>query len=190
MVKKILLLTALVGTIALAGGCNGTTARRAGQVVSLEEAEYTAAFEASLDAMRENFAIEKQDRQSGKIIGRPVIYSSEKGGDRLSTKLTGARQELRRKAELNLSQRPGGCAVEVRVDIERRDTRDYEIHEGILANEDLRMRTPAERRDTVGIDQREVWTYIGRDREAEELIIRGIRERLGLLEPSVPGPSQ
>ena len=183
MITRILL-TVLVATILLAGGCNGTTARRAGQVVSLDQAEYAGAFRASLDAMRENFVIESQDLQSGRIIGRPVVYSSEKGGDRLPTRLTGARQELRRKASLNLSKRSEGIAVEVRVDIERRDTRDYQIHEGILATEDLRMRTPAERRDTAGIEQREVWTHIGRDRAAEELIIRGIRERLGLTDPT------
>jgi len=189
MAKRVLL-TALLGTILLADGCKGTTARRSGQLVTLEQAEYTAAFQASLDAMLENFPIEKQDLQTGQIVSRAVVYSSDEPNERLSTGLSGARQELRRKAELNLSKRPDGCAVEVRVDIERRDTQDYQVYEGILATEDLRMRTPAERRDIAGPDQREVWTFLRRDRAAEELIIRAIRERLGLLEPSSSGPTQ
>jgi len=64
------------------------------------------------------------------------------------------------------------------VDIERRDTQDYQMYEGMLAVEDLRMRTPAERRDTAGPDRGEGWTFIRRDLQTEELIIRGLREHL------------
>ncbi|MCK4851393.1 MAG: hypothetical protein KAT11_08580, partial [Phycisphaerae bacterium] len=97
---------------------------------------------------------------------------------RISTGLTGAKAELRRRAWLRLSQGPEAVAAEVRVDIERRDTQDYQMYEGILAAEDLRMRTPAERRDTAGPDRREVWTFIRRDLQTEELIIRALRGHL------------
>ena len=184
--NRIFLLTALLGMILLAVGCGETVAHQQGQTITLEKVEYAAAFQSALDAVRQSFPIEKQDLQSGQIISRPVVYSSNEPSERLSTGLSGARQELRSKAQLNLSKRPDGCAVEVRVDVERRDTRDYQVYEGILAAEDLRMRTPAERRDLAGPDQGEVWTFVRRDRAAEELIISAIRERLGLLEPSSP----
>ena len=184
--NRIVLLPALLATTLLAVGCAETVTRRPGQVITLEKVEYAAAFQAGLDAMRQSFTIERQDLQSGQIISRPVAYSADEPSERLSTGLSGARQELRSKAELNLSKRPDGCVVQVRVDIERRDTQDYQVYEGILAAEDLRMRTPAERRDLAGPEQGEVWTFVRRDRAAEELIISAIKERLGLLEPSSP----
>ncbi len=181
--KRIALLMGLMGVVlSSAGGCAETALPRSGHLVYLEPVEYATAFEAGLDAMRESFAIEKQDFQSGQIVGRSVVYPSDKLNDRFFTRLTGARQELRRKASLHLSKRTTGCAVEVRVDVERRDTQDYQIYEGILATENLRMRTPAERRDMAGADQREVWTFVRQDQAIEKLIIRGIRERLGLLD--------
>ncbi len=161
-----------------AAGCAQTAAGPRGQVIQLGAVEYAAAFEAGLGAMREQFAIEKQDEQGGEIIGRPTVYSSDEPSGRISTGLTGAKVQLRRKAWLRLSRGPQALAAEVRVDIERRDTQDYQMYEGILAAEDLRMRTPAERRDTAGPDRREVWTFIRRDLQTEEILIRGLRERL------------
>ena len=161
-----------------AAGCAQTPAGPRGQVIQLGAVEYAAAFEAGLAAMREQFAIEKQDEQGGEIIGRPTVYSSDEPSGRISTGLTGAKVQLRRKAWLRLSRGPEAVAAEVRVDIERRDTQDYQMYEGILAAEDLRMRTPAERRDTAGPDRREVWTFIRRDLQTEEILIRGLRERL------------
>lgn len=184
--KKTFLIPVLLSVILLAVGCAESVARRPGQFVTLERAGYAPAFQAALDATRETFPIAQQDPQTGQIISRPVVYSTDESTERLSTGLSGTREELRRKAFINLSERPDGVAVEVRVDVERRDTQDYQVYEGILATEDLRMRTPAERRDTAGIDQREVWTFIRRDRTAEELIIRRLRERLASLEPSSP----
>ncbi len=179
MNKKILLSGLAFATCLIVGsGCANTVARPKGQVVGLSEVEYSAAFEAGLAAMREQFAIEGQDEQSGEIIGQPTVYSGEEPSERISTSLRGAKVQLRRRAWLHLSRGPEGVAAEVRVDIERRDTQDYQMYEGILAAEDLRMRTPAERRDTAGPDRREVWTFIRRDRQTEELIIRALREHL------------
>ena len=188
--NRIFLLTALLGATLLAVGCGETVAHQPGQTITLEKVEYAAAFQSALDAVRQSFPIEKSDLQSGQIISRPVVYSSDESAERLSTGLSGARLELRRKAELNLSKRPDGCVVQVRVDIERRDTQDYQVSEGLLAAEDLRMRTPAERRDLAGPDQGEVWTFVRRDRAAEDLIISAIKERLGLLEPTGSQQSQ
>ena len=178
IMAKQVLPTALLCIILLAG-CNGTTAQRPGQMVVLEQVQYAAAFEAGLAAMRENFTIEKQDRQGGEIISQPIVYTDGEASERLSSGLSGRQEEFRKTAVVKLSERAQGCAIEVRVDIERKDTQDYQIYEGIAAAEDLRKRTPAERRDTAGIEQREVWTFIRRDLAAEELIIRNMRERLG-----------
>ena len=179
MNKKILLSAlALATCLTLGSGCAEIIARPAGQVAQLGEIEYPKAFQAGLDTMREHFAIEKQDPHSGEIYARPTLYTSDEPSERISTGLSGAKVQLRRTAWLRLDKRPEGLAAEVRVAIERRDTQDYQVYEGILAAEDLRMRTPAERRDTVGPEQRDVWTFIRRDRDTEELIIRGLRERL------------
>ena len=188
MIKNILLVSLAGAAVILAGGCNGTAAPQAGQVVQLQDVKYAAAFEAALDTMREHFAIEKADRQSGEILARPSLYTGDEPSERLSTGLSKAKPEMRRMASLQLASRPEGLAVEVLVNIERRDTQDYQVYEGILANEDLRMRTPAERRDTAGPDQRDVWTFVRRDRQMEELLLRRMHERLGLLSPSHSGP--
>jgi len=161
-----------------AGGCAETTAWPRGQVVELEDVQYEAAFAAGVAAMRDQFPIARQDVQSGEIVGRPTAYSGDAPSGKICTGLTRTKIQLRRSAWLRLSPAPNGVTAEVRVNIERRDTQDYEAYEEILAAEDLRMRTPAERRDTAGMDQRDVWTFIRRDLEAEELIIRGISERL------------
>ncbi len=167
-----------LGTCLMAGGCAETTARPRGQVVELADAEYDAAFAAGVAAMRDQFPIARQDAQSGEIVGLPAAYSGDAPSGKISVGLTRTKIQLRRSCWLRLSRGPEGVTAEVRVNIERRDTQDYEAYEGIRAAEDLRMRTPAERRDTAGIDQREVWTFIRRDLEAEELIIHGLRERL------------
>lgn len=161
-------------------GCTPTTERPRGQVVQLGAVEYAAAFEAGLAAMREQFAIEKQDSQSGEIFAKPVVYSSDDPSERLSTSLTGAKVQLRRKAWLRLNRSPAAVLAEVRVDIERRDTENYQMYEGTLASEDLRMRTPAERREVgaMGTEQREVWTFIRRDLRTEEILIRALREHI------------
>ena len=172
MTKKLLMFLLLLPV----AGCFQTTARPRGQVVQLGAMEYSAAFDAGLAAMREQFAIEKQDAQSGEIFAQPVLYYSKDPSERLSTSLTGAKVQLRRKAWLRLNQSPGTVSVEVRVDIERRDTQSYQMYEGALATEDLRMRTPAERRDIAGTERQEVWTFIRRDLPAEEILIRALKE--------------
>ena len=182
--KKTFLLPILLSTILLTPGCSDTSSRRAGQIVTLQQTQYATAFEASLDAMRDNFPIESQDLQAGRIVSRPVVYSADEPSERISIGLSSSTQELRRRAYIDISEHPEGCTVEVRVDIERRDTQDYQVYEGLMAAEDLRMRTPAERRDLASHEQREVWTFIRRDRAAEEKIIRQINQRLGSLAPS------
>ena len=161
-----------------ANGCAQTTVRPRGQVFELGQVEYAAAFEAGVETMREQFAIEAQDIHSGQITARPTVYSSDEPSERITIGLSGGPTVLRQTCWLRLSKRDEGVAAEVRTDIERRDTHEYQVYEGLAESEDLRMRTPAERRDTVGPDQREVWTFIRRDLKSEELIIRGLRERL------------
>jgi hypothetical protein len=175
---------ALLNAALLAVGCNGTTAHRPGQTISLEQVQYAAAFDAGLDAMRESFPIQMRDRQTGQIISHPVAFSADEPSTGISTGLSGSTPELRRRAYINLSEHPEDCSLEIRVDVERRDTQEYQAYEGIMAAEDLRMRTPAERRDMASQQQREVWTFIRRDRTAEEQIILRVNQRLGLLAPS------
>lgn len=182
--NRLFLIPILLSLILLAVGCDGSTARRPGQTITLEQVQYASAFDAGLDAMRETFPIEMRDRQTGRIISRPVAYSGDESSAGISTGLTGSSPELRRRAYINLSEHAEGCSLEIRVDIERRDTQDYQVYEGVMAAEDLRMRTPAERRDMATQEQREVWTFIRRDRAAEEQIIRKINQRLGLINPS------
>lgn len=153
-------------------------------MVSLQQVKYDSAFDAGLDAIREIFPIESQDRQTGRIVSRPLAYSADEPSNAIDTGLSSSNPELRRRAYLTVSEHPDACSLDVRVDIERRDTQDYQVYEGIMAAEDLRMRTPAERRDMATNEQREVWTFIRRDRLAEEQIIRRINQRLGLLTPS------
>lgn len=174
MRKKFLMLVLLLA----ASGCTETVVRPRGQVIQLGTVEYATAFEAGLDTMREQFTIEKQDLQSGEIFARPVVYSSDDPSERLGTSITGAKVQLRKKAWLRLNRSPEAVWAEVRVDIERRDTQSYQMYEGTLASEDLRTRTPAERRDTAGPDRREVWTFIRRDLQTEEILIRALRERM------------
>ena len=182
---RTLLLTFLLATILFSVGCNDTAAvRRPGQVITLAQAEYSVVFDAALDAMRDSFPIEMRDRETGRIVSLPVVYSDDEPSAGISTGLSGSTQELRRLAYINISEHPEACSVEVRVDIERRDTQDYQVYEGLMAAEDLRMRTPAERRDLARSEQRDVWTFIRRDRAAEEQIIRRINQRLGLITPS------
>ena len=183
-IKTVSLIALFGATVFLYPGCSDTTAHRAGQVVTLQQTQYATAFQASLDTMRDNFPIESQDLQAGRIVSRPLVYSADEPSERISTGLSSSNQELRRRAYIDISEHPEGCTVEVRVDIERRDTQDYQVYEGLMAAEDLRMRTPAERRDLAGHEQREVWTFIRRDRAAEEKIIRQINQRLGSLAPS------
>ncbi|NIA06519.1 MAG: hypothetical protein GWP14_02595 [Actinobacteria bacterium] len=178
------LLTFLLTIAFISIGCDSSTARRPGQTISLQQVQYAAAFDASLDAMRESFPIQTRDLQTGRIVSRPVAYSGGEPSTGISTGLSGSTPELRRRAYITLSEHAEGCSLEVRVDIERRDTQDYQVYEGLMAAEDLRMRTPAERRDMASNQQREVWTFIRRDRAAEEQIIRRINQRLGLLTPS------
>ena len=177
MNTKILFGLAL-GTCVMVAGCAETVVQQRGRVVQLGGAQYSAAFAAGLGAMRDEFVIEKQDELTGEIIGRPAVYTGDEPSERISTELSGRKAEMRRKAWLRLSSGSDGLTAEVRVDIERRDTEDYQINEDIRAAEDLRIRTPAERRDTARLDQREVWTFIRRDMEAEEVLIRGLTERL------------
>ena len=181
MIRSMLLTTLAGAMVILSTGCNGKEALKPGQVVQLQNVEYAAVFEGGLDAMREHFAIEKADRQGGEILARPALYTADEPSERFSTGLTQAKPEMRRMAWLHVSSRPDGPAVEVRVEIQRRDTPDYQVYEGVLASEDLRLRTPAERRDTAGPDQRDVWTFVRRDGQMEELLLRRIQERLGLL---------
>lgn len=176
--KTLVLGLILAMSLIVWGGCAEPIARPAGQVAGLGEANYEAAFEAGLASMREHFAIEKQDVHSGEIYARPTAYDGDEPSERISTGLSGSKVPLRRRAWLKVDNRAEGLAVEVRVDIERRDTQDYQMYEGILAAEDLRMRTPAERRDTAGPERHDVWTFIRRDKDTEEAIIRGMRERL------------
>lgn len=188
MNKNILLVSFAGAMVILAVGCNSKEARSSGQVVQLQGVAYGPAFEAGLDAMREHFAIEKADRASGQIVAKPALYSGDEPSARLSIGLSKTKPEMRRMAFLQVSNRPEGLAVEVRVDIERLDTQDYQIHEGIQATEDLRMRTPAERRDTAGPDQRDVWHLVRRDQQMEELLLRRMRERLAPLKPAQISP--
>ena len=181
---KTFLIPILLSLLLLAVGCSETTARRPGQAITLEQVQYAAAFDASLNAMRESFPIEMRDLQTGRIMSRPVAYSGDEPSAGISTGLSGSTSELRRRAYINLSEHAEGSSIDVRVDIERQDTQDYQVYEGIMAAEDLRMRTPAERRDMASHQQREVWTFIRRDRAAEEQIIRRINQHLGLLTPS------
>lgn len=175
----------LTATAICAAGCAGqTAARQPGQVIYLQETEYARAFEAGLEAVQEYFAIEKQDRDTGEILAKPILFSSAGPGERLSAGLTGAKDALRRRALVLVMKRELGSAIDVRVNIERQDTEDYRIYEGIQASEDLRMRTPAELMVTADPEQREVWTFLRRDYQLEEQIIRGIKERLGLLQPT------
>jgi len=180
---RTVLLSFLLTVILMSVGCSESTVRRPGQTVNLQQAGYDTAFDASLDAVREVFPIEMRNRQTGQIVSLPVAYSGDEPSAGISTGLTGSTPELRRRAYVNLSEHADGCSLEVRVDIERWDTQDYQVYEGIMAAEDLRMRTPAERRDMASQEQREVWTFIRRDRTAEEQIIRSINQRLGLITP-------
>jgi hypothetical protein len=178
------LLSCLLVFVLMSIGCTESTVRRPGQTISLQQVAYDSAFDASLDAVRELFPIEMRDRQAGQILSRPVAYSGDEPSAGISTGLTSSTVELRRRANVNLAEHDDGCSVDVRVDIERRDTQEYQMYEGIMAAEDLRMRTPAERRDMATQEQRDVWTFIRRDRTAEEQIIRNIHQRLGLITPS------
>ena len=161
-----------------ATGCAETMVRPRGQVFELGKVDYAAAFEAGLGTIREQFVIEDQDIHSGQITARPKVYSSDEPSTRISLGLSGGSTVLRQTCWLRIRERDEGVTAEVRIDVERRDTHEYQVNEAIEASEDLRMRTPAERRDTVGPDQREVWTFIRRDLRSEELIIQGLRERL------------
>jgi len=175
MRKNFLMLLVL---LAVAGCAQTTTTRPRGQMVHLGAVEYAVAFEAGLDAMREQFTIEKQDEHSGDILAQPVVYSSDDPTERLSTNITGAKVQLRRKAWLRVNRGPEAISAEVRVDIERKDTANYQMYEATLEDEDLRMRTPAERRDVVGTQQREMWTFIRRDLRTEEILIRALKEHM------------
>ena len=191
MARMMQLIVLLAGVVICAVGCTGQTeARKPGQVIYLDKVEYSEAFAASVQSVREQFVIAKEDPGAGEILSRPAHYTSGEPSGRFNTGLTGATDQLRHRASVLVMERTEGLAVDVRVDIERRDTDDYRVFEGIQASQDLRMRTPAEQRAVAGSEQREVWSFVRRDNQSEEQLIRGIKERLGLLQAGGPGGTQ
>lgn len=185
MARMIPLVALLTAVVICAVGCTGQTeARKPGQVIYLENVEYSEAFQASVQAVREQFVIASEDPSAGEILSQPAPFTSSEPSGRFNTGLTGSTDQLRHRASVLVMGRTEGLAVDVRVDVERRDTEDYRVFEGVQATEDLRMRTPAEQRAVTGSEQREVWSFVRRDNQSEEQLIRSIKEHLGLLQPA------
>lgn len=149
----------------------------------LSGVEYSLAFNAASEALREHFRIARSDYENGIVRAVPSLTSGRGDGRHvLSDSLSGPRQS-RRVAEVRIRARGPDVEVSCRVLMQRNDAAAARMFSLERSGYDQPTETPADRDAGTTPEQNAVWTKGKRDRAMERLILASIRERVARSTP-------
>lgn len=184
MGKGLIVLCGLGILGAISSGCTAPGSVTSGRATNyhirrLPAAEFDAAFDAGLAALREyDFRIDQSSRSAGVIVSRPSEKTIRGGTGRIGDEVLRSSNRVRRIAEIGIVRAGEGISARCKVLMERLDTGDYRAFRRERAGSDIPAETPIEvDGGTVG-DQREVWTFVRRDLNLERQLLAALAERV------------
>lgn len=145
--------------------------------------EYSRAFDAAGEALREQFRIARSDYENGIVSAVPAMTSGRGDGGHVLSDSLSAPQESRRVAEVRVRAHGPDVEVSCRVLVQRNDAAAARMLSLERRGYDQPTETPAERDAGTTSAQNAVWTKGTRDRAAERVILASIRERVARSKP-------
>lgn len=166
---------AIFALLLISTGCSeGLTARsfQSRMIPAVEPAEL---FEHGALVMRREFRRVTLDRDRLTIVARPRRYSDARDSGTAGG-LIGVPSTMRRSATMRVRKRGSATVAEVRIDIEREDTRRRLVFQQESRLTDAPSYTPIQRDAATTEGQNTVWTLVRRDRRLERALLNELRD--------------
>ncbi len=179
-----MMLFALAAPALVQVGCTQGLATSAFQSRTIPEAETAELFEQGAVVMRREFGRVLLDRERLIIIAAPHRYTETRDSGTASG-LVGVPSTMRRSATMRIRKRGAAAVAELRVEIEREDTRRRVAFRQESRLTDAPSHTPIESDAATTERQNTVWTLVRRDRTLERGLLNELREwAASLVEPA------
>lgn len=165
----------IIALLSILTGCTeGLTARsfQSRMIPSVEPAEL---FEQGALIMRREFRRVTLNRDSLTIVAQPRRYTGTRDSGTASG-LVGVPSTMRRTATMRVRKRGSTTVAELRIDIEREDTRRRLVFHQESRLSDSPSYTPIQRDAATTEGQNAVWTLVRRDRPLERALLNELRD--------------
>ncbi len=156
-------------------GCTQGLAARPFQSRMIPSVEPAELFEQGAVVMRREFGRVTLDRERLAIIAEPRRYADARDSGTASG-LIGVPSTMRRSATMHIRKRGATIVAELRIDIEREDTRRRIGYQQESRLTDAPSHTPIQRDAATTERQNTVWTLVRRDRKLERDLLNELRD--------------
>ncbi len=171
--------------LAFSTGCSEGLATRSFQSRMIPAVEPAELFEQGSLVMRREFRRVTLDRESLTIVAQPRRYTDARGSG-TATGLVGVPSTMRRTATMRVRKRGAAAVAELRIDIEREDTRRRLVFQQESRLTDSPSYTPIQRDAATTEGQNTVWTLVRRDRTLERALLDELRDWAASLAEAEP----